>query len=83
MRIRKPACFVSAFARQQKCGDFGTKMAFLFLNREAENVGQRSRKAIAVLNLILEAELASVVRYPDHSLLVSGFGRITIVACLR
>ncbi|MFS0757856.1 hypothetical protein ABC383_24635 [Noviherbaspirillum sp. 1P10PC] len=40
-------------------------------------------KAIAVLNRILEADLASVVRYADHSLLVSGLGRITIVACLR
>ena len=40
-------------------------------------------KAIAVLNRILEADLASVVRYTDHSLLVSRLGRITIVACLR
>lgn len=40
-------------------------------------------KVVVVLNQILEAELAGVVRYTHHSLLVFGFGRIPIVAWLR
>lgn len=40
-------------------------------------------KAIAVLNRILEAELAGVVRYTHYSFLVFGFGRIPIVSWLR
>jgi bacterioferritin len=38
---------------------------------------------IGVLNRILEAELAGVVRYTHYSFLVFGFGRIPIVAWLR
>ncbi|WP_395064602.1 bacterioferritin [Paraburkholderia silvatlantica] len=38
---------------------------------------------VAVLNKILEAELAGVVRYTHYSLLVFGFGRIPIVSWLR
>jgi bacterioferritin len=38
---------------------------------------------IAVLNRILEAELAGVVRYTHYSFLVFGFGRIPIVSWLR
>src|SRR5688500_20321430 len=38
---------------------------------------------ISVLNRILEAELAGVVRYTHYSFLVFGFGRIPIVAWLR
>ena len=41
------------------------------------------KKVVAVLNKILEAELAGVVRYTHHSLLVVGFGRIPIVSWLR
>ena len=33
-------------------------------------------KVVAVLNQILEAELAGVDRYTHYSLLVLGFGRI-------
>jgi bacterioferritin len=40
-------------------------------------------KVVGVLNRILEAELAGVVRYTHYSLLVFGFGRIPIVSWLR
>jgi bacterioferritin len=40
-------------------------------------------KVVAVLNKILELELAGVVRYTHYSLLVFGFGRIPIVSWLR
>jgi bacterioferritin len=40
-------------------------------------------KVIDVLNRILEAELAGVVRYTHYSFLVFGFGRIPIVSWLR
>ena len=39
--------------------------------------------AVAVLNRILEQELAGVVRYTHYSFLVFGFGRIPIVSWLR
>lgn len=39
--------------------------------------------AIAILNKIMEAELAGVVRYTHYSLMVFGFGRIPIVTWLR
>lgn len=42
----------------------------------------RSR-AIELLNRILEAELAGVVRYTHYSLLIFGYGRIPIVSWLR
>ena len=38
---------------------------------------------IKVLNKILEAELAGVVRYTHYSLMVFGFGRIPIVSWMR
>ena len=38
---------------------------------------------LAVLNSILEAELAGVVRYTHYSLMVYGYGRIPIVDWLR
>jgi len=38
---------------------------------------------VDVLNRILEAELAGVVRYTHYSLLVFGFNRIPIVSWLR
>lgn len=40
-------------------------------------------KALAILNQILEQELAGVIRYTHYSFLVFGFGRIPIVAWLR
>ena len=40
-------------------------------------------KVVAILNRLLEAELAGVVRYTHYSLLVFGFGRIPIVSWLR
>jgi len=40
-------------------------------------------KVVAVLNRILEMELAGVVRYTHYSLLVFGYGRIPIVSWMR
>jgi len=40
-------------------------------------------KVVAVLNKVLEAELAGVIRYTHYSFLIFGFGRIPIVAWLR
>jgi bacterioferritin len=40
-------------------------------------------RVVAVLNRILEMELAGVVRYTHYSLLVFGYGRIPIVSWLR
>src|SRR5438045_4144849 len=40
-------------------------------------------RAVAVLNRILESELAGVVRYTHYSFLVFGYGRIPIVSWLR
>lgn len=40
-------------------------------------------KVVAILNQILEQELAGVVRYTHYSFLVFGFGRIPIVSWLR
>jgi len=40
-------------------------------------------RVVAVLNGLLEAELAGVVRYTHYSFLVFGFGRIPIVSWLR
>ena len=42
-----------------------------------------TESVIGVLNRILEAELAGVVRYTHYSFLVFGFGRIPIVSWLR
>ena len=41
------------------------------------------KEVIEVLNRLLEAELAGVVRYTHYSFLVFGFGRIPIVSWLR
>jgi bacterioferritin len=40
-------------------------------------------RVVAVLNRILEAELAGVVRYTHYSFVVFGYGRIPIVSWLR
>jgi bacterioferritin len=40
-------------------------------------------QVVDVLNRLLEAELAGVVRYTHYSFLVFGFGRIPIVSWLR
>jgi bacterioferritin len=40
-------------------------------------------RAVALLNRILEAELAGVVRYTHYSLLVFGHNRIPIVSWMR
>lgn len=41
------------------------------------------QQIVGVLNRILEAELAGVVRYTHYSFLIFGFGRIPIVSWLR
>lgn len=40
-------------------------------------------RVVAVLNRILEQELAGVVRYTHYSFVIFGYGRIPIVAWLR
>jgi bacterioferritin len=40
-------------------------------------------QVVSVLNRLLEAELAGVIRYTHYSFLVFGFGRIPIVSWLR
>jgi len=40
-------------------------------------------EVVKVLNKILEAELAGVVRYTHYSLMVFGYGRIPIVSWMR
>lgn len=40
-------------------------------------------KVVAVLNRILESELAGVIRYTHYSFLVFGYGRIPVVSWLR
>ena len=40
-------------------------------------------KAVSLLNRILEAELAGVIRYTHYSLLVFGHNRIPIVSWMR
>ncbi len=40
-------------------------------------------EVISVLNKIMEAELAGVVRYTHYSLMVFGYGRIPIVSWMR
>ena len=40
-------------------------------------------RVVAILNRLLEAELAGVVRYTHYSFLVFGYGRIPIVSWLR
>jgi bacterioferritin len=47
----------------------------------AANIDQE--RVVAVLNRLLEAELAGVVRYTHYSFLVFGFGRIPIVEWMR
>ncbi len=44
---------------------------------------QETEAAIAVLNRIMEAELAGVVRYTHYSLMVYGYNRIPIVSWLK
>ena len=44
---------------------------------------QDKTKAIAILNRILEMELAGVVRYTHYSLMVFGYSRIPITSWLR
>lgn len=45
--------------------------------------GMNTERIVVVLNRLLEAELAGVVRYTHYSFLVFGFGRIPIVSWLR
>ena len=44
---------------------------------------ENDAEVVEVLNKLLEAELAGVVRYTHYSFLVFGFGRIPIVSWLR
>ena len=42
-----------------------------------------TKKAIKLLNEIMEFELSGVVRYTHYSLMVFGYNRITIVSWLK
>lgn len=49
----------------------------------ATKANKENTKIIEVLNAILEAELAGVVRYSHYALMVYGYNRIPIVKWLR
>lgn len=49
----------------------------------AAKANKENGKIIEVLNAILEAELAGVVRYSHYALMVYGYNRIPIVKWLR
>ncbi len=44
---------------------------------------QDKKKAVAILNRIMELELAGVVRYTHYSLMVYGYNRLPIVSWLK
>ena len=44
---------------------------------------KKTKQLIAILNRIMEAELAGVVRYTHYSLMVYGYQRIPIVSWLK
>lgn len=44
---------------------------------------QNTQKAIAILNNIMEVELAGVVRYTHYSLMIYGYNRIPIVDWMK
>lgn len=48
-----------------------------------ETTVKGSDKVIAMLNSIMESELAGVVRYTHYSLMVFGYNRIPIISWLR
>lgn len=48
-----------------------------------ENALKGNDKVIAMLNQIMESELAGVVRYTHYSLMVFGYNRIPIISWLR
>ena len=58
-----------------------------FIKSITEDTSMKANKAdsktISILNTILEAELAGVVRYTHYSLMVYGYNRIPIVKWLR
>ena len=47
------------------------------------NDKKKLKQAIGALNLIMEAELAGVVRYTHYSLMVFGYNRIPIISWLK
>lgn len=48
-----------------------------------EKVAKGNDKVVALLNRIMESELAGVVRYTHYSLMVFGYNRIPIISWLR
>jgi bacterioferritin len=48
-----------------------------------ETAVQGNEKIIALLNRIMESELAGVVRYTHYSLMVFGYNRLPIISWLR
>ncbi len=50
---------------------------------QKENALKGNDKVIAMLNHIMESELAGVVRYTHYSLMVFGYNRLPIISWLR
>lgn len=48
-----------------------------------EKAAKGNDKVVALLNRIMESELAGVVRYTHYSLMVFGYNRIPIISWLR
>lgn len=44
---------------------------------------QETQRAVAILNRIMELELAGVVRYTHYALMIYGYNRIPIVSWLK
>ena len=48
-----------------------------------ENAIRGNEKIVALLNRIMEYELAGVVRYTHYSLMVFGYNRLPIISWLK
>lgn len=51
--------------------------------KKDKTAGPANKPVVALLNKILELELAGVVRYTHYSLMVFGYNRIPIISWLR
>jgi bacterioferritin len=78
-------CVARSLRRRLSQGGYGRRLTATLENQnEAPHMLKIDQvEVVQVLNEILEAELAGVVRYTHYSFLVFGFGRIPIVSWLR
>src|SRR5207237_2865704 len=89
MRERKAAMGTAAILNPRgACAEPSTVRGYATVCFPAAEVSAMSQpidkeQVVGVLNRLLEAELAGVVRYTHYSFLVFGFARIPIVAWLR